>query len=206
MPELHFCKQECGLQSFGSAWVQMDSTWPVLNRELPPRVRSADSPDDYVLVRTYSPGLMVNRYGFPPGEGSDSKRNTTTFTLCAPSGGAFLNFCLLYRGPPGYGVRTARRCRLYGALADDRGQTAALRAATQISAEDQGANGNEGDGEGFDRTVDISNRAKIISGSTRCAMQPPSWTFDFSITTGDYFFVPLWQRLCGICAVRVDWF
>jgi hypothetical protein len=83
-------------------------------------------------------------------------------------------------------------------LRSDRGKAAALRAATQNSDEDQGANGEyEGDGEGFDRTVDISNRAKIISGIQTCCaymLLPFLWTFDFFYYyVGVSFLVPLWQ-------------
>jgi hypothetical protein len=175
-----------------------------LNREATPSSQARRyKPDDYVLVCNHQSrwANLVNRHGFPPGEGAtpEEQRGPYIYVLCTVKEVHFEEFAAYY---------TVDRCDTKAEqradadfmepLRSDRGKAAALRAATQLSAEDQGANGEyEGDGEGFDRTVDISNRAKIISGIQTCfayMLLPFLWTFDFFYYyVGVSFLVPLWK-------------
>jgi hypothetical protein len=171
--------------------------------ETPPSQARRYKPDDHVLVCNHQSrwANLVNRYGFPPGEGAtpEEQRGPYIYVLCTVKEVHFEEFAAYYTVDRcDTGAEQRADADFMEPLRTDRGKAAALRAATQSSAEDQGANGDfEGDGGAFDRTVDMSNRAKFVSGMYACCaymVLPFLWTFDFFYYyVGVSFLVPLWQ-------------
>lgn len=184
----------------GSDGLDMNS----LNSEVTPLSQARRyKPDDYVLVCNHQSrwANLVNRYGFPPGEGAtpEEQRGPYIYVLCTVKEVHFEEFAAYYTVDRcDTGAEQRADADFMEPLRSDRGKAAALRAATQTSADEQGASGEfEGDGGAFDRTVDISNRAKFISAIAICfayMLLPFLWTFDFFYYyVGVSFLVPLWQ-------------
>jgi len=158
-------------------------------------------PDDYCLVCNHQSrwANLVNRHGFPPGEGEseEEQRGPYIYVVAKVKEVHFEEFAAYY---------TVERCDT-GAeqradadfmepLRTGRGEVAALRAATQASTEDVGENGSINGSFRADIKQDVSYRKKFAVGMQNCCFLiflPILWLLDCLWYVGVAFLMPCWK-------------
>lgn len=166
-------------------------------------------------VRRYKPGdlalvcnhqsrwaNLVNRYGFPPGEGAtpDEQRGPYIYVIATVKEVHFEEFAAYYTVERrDTGAEQRADADFMEPLRNGRGEAAAIKAATQLSGDEEGQDGEFEGSLAHDPTTHVSTRSKVMSCIQTCCFYlilPFLWLYDCLHYVGTSFLRPL----CRVCS------